>query len=749
MVFNSPMIHVLRVEMDINSPWMLSKNWLVQKQTAFGKDISNPFMADNLPKLVWFSTHLVTFMKSWLVQKQTALGKDTSNPLIVDSLLKTIWFSIHHHLTLEVLVIPRQTATGVNTPRCDEDRLKLTELMVSLLQKDVCVDIGIPAARLSSYCCQVNNQVRDLSTHTTRFISLGLTQKVFANMRRVRKGFSGVETPLSEEMFVAVQPAEEGLVADQVPVDAAVAAAVEAHVAEDVSHDLFHHLHLISFHLLHKNHLHLLNNNKLIENLETDNDAQKLEIVQLKARVKKLEKANKIKSSKLRRLRMVGKSRRVESSDDMEDVFNQERIITDMDMNEVIELVKDAEVAESKGRNAAEHAKKQAEIYNLDLDHSSKVLSIQEDDSKVQEVVEVVTTAKLITEVVTTAALQVSAASATIPAVKPTIPAAAPTVVAAYTRRRKRVIIRDPGEELPLKTSAETPKVKDKGKGILVETSKPIKKKDQIKLDVEYARKLHEEINKDDAQFNKDIDWDAAIDHVKQKSSNIPQYIKRYQGMKKRPQTESEARKNMIIYLKNTAGYKMDFFKGMSYADICLIFQARFDENMRFLFKSREEMEEEDEEIIKSINETPTQKAAKRRKLNEEAQEAEALKKKLEIVNDEDDDVFTEATPLGRKVPVVDYKIVMINNKPRYKIIRADDTHQLYISFITLLKNFDREDLEDLWRIVKERFYTSKPSNFSDDYLLSTLKTMFEKTDGQDAIWRNQSSVYGQALVKS
>nr|GFB61000.1 hypothetical protein [Tanacetum cinerariifolium] len=57
---------------------------------------------------------------------------------------------------------------------------------------------------------------------------------------------------------------------------------------------------------------------------------------------------------------------------------------------------------------------------------------------------------------------------------------------------------------------------------------------------------------------------------------------------------------------------------------------------------------------------------AKKRKLNEEAQEAKALKKQLEIVNDEDDDVFTEATPLGRKVPVVDYEIVMINNKPRW-----------------------------------------------------------------------------------
>nr|GFA51805.1 hypothetical protein [Tanacetum cinerariifolium] len=153
----------------------------------------------------------------------------------------------------------------------------------------------------------------------------------------------------------------------------------------------------------------------------------------------------------------------------------------------------------------------------------------------------------------------------------------------------------------------------------------------------------------------------------------------------------------------------------MSYDEIRLIFQARFDANMRFLFKSREEMKQEDREH-------------------------------LEVVNDKDDDVFTEATPLIRKVPVVDYQIVLINNKPRFKIIKADETHQLYISFITLLKNFDREDLEDLWGIVKERFSTPKLSNFSDEYLLTTLKMMFEKPDGQDAVWKSQRSVHGLAL---
>nr|GFC64050.1 hypothetical protein [Tanacetum cinerariifolium] len=67
-----------------------------------------------------------------------------------------------------------------------------------------------------------------------------------------------------------------------------------------------------------------------VKGLETANAAQQLEIIKLKARVKKLERLNKIKSSKLRRLRKVGTSQRVESSDDVENVFNQGRISVDM-----------------------------------------------------------------------------------------------------------------------------------------------------------------------------------------------------------------------------------------------------------------------------------------------------------------------------------------------------------------------------------------------------------------------------------
>nr|GEZ14724.1 hypothetical protein [Tanacetum cinerariifolium] len=127
---------------------------------------------------------------------------------------------------------------------------------------------------------------------------------------------------------------------------------------------------------------------------------------------------------------------------------------------------------------------------------------------------------------------------------------------------------------------------------------KPMKKKQQVEMDEEYARKLHEELNKY-------IDWDVAIDHVKQKAKEDP-YVQRYQVMKKRPQTEAQARRNMII-----------------------------------------------------------------------------------------------------------------------------------------------EDLESLWSLVKERFSTSQPNNFSDDYLLTIFGAMFERPDGQAQVWKSQRSVHGQAKVKS
>nr|GEV11780.1 ribonuclease H-like domain-containing protein [Tanacetum cinerariifolium] len=256
-------------------------------------------------------------------------------------------------------------------------------------------------------------------------------------------------------------------------------------------------------------------------------------------------------------------------------------------------------------------------------------LSMQDIDeaepTEVEEVIEVVTTAKLMTEVVTTATTTITATQ---------VPKA------SAPRRRRGVVIQDTEETATTSVIMHTKiKSKDKGKGILIEEPKPLKRQAQIEQDKAFARQL-------EAKLNANINWDDVME---------------------------QARKNMMIYLKNMVGFKMDFFK------------------------------------------------AKKQRIDEDKEE---LKVHLQIIVN-DDDVFTEATPLASKVPIVDYQIHHENNKPYYKIIRADGTHKLFISFITLLKNFDREDLEMLWKLVQmillvEKKYPSK--RFTLEQMLNNVR---------------------------
>nr|GEV10477.1 putative ribonuclease H-like domain-containing protein [Tanacetum cinerariifolium] len=75
---------------------------------------------------------------------------------------------------------------------------------------------------------------------------------------------------------------------------------------------------------------------KRVEHLEQDKIAQYLEITKVKQRVKKLVRRNKLKVSKLRRLKKVGTAQRFDTSEDtvMDDVSKQEEIIANIDADE-------------------------------------------------------------------------------------------------------------------------------------------------------------------------------------------------------------------------------------------------------------------------------------------------------------------------------------------------------------------------------------------------------------------------------
>nr|GEW46823.1 ribonuclease H-like domain-containing protein [Tanacetum cinerariifolium] len=216
-----------------------------------------------------------------------------------------------------------------------------------------------------------------------------------------------------------------------------------------------------------------------------------------------------------------------------------------------------------------------------------------------------------------------------------------------------------------------------------------------------------------EAELNANINWNDVVDQVKRKEKQ-DNTVMRYQALKRKLVTEARSRKNMMVYLKNMTGFKMDFFKGMTYTKIRPIFEKHYNSIQAFLEKGEKEIEEEGS---KRKGDNLNSYAAKKHIIDEETKE---LKTNLQIVANDDDDVYTEATPLALKFPIVDYQILHENNKPYYKIIRADGTHQLFLSFITLLKNFDREDLEMPWKLVQEIFQSSEPKNFLDDFLLNT-----------------------------
>nr|GFC55018.1 hypothetical protein [Tanacetum cinerariifolium] len=138
----------------------------------------------------------------------------------------------------------------------------------------------------------------------------------------------------------------------------------------------------------------------------------------------------------------------------------------------------------------------------------------------------------------------------------------------------------------------------------LIEEPKPLKKQAQIEQDKAYAREL-------EAELNKNINWYDVIEHVKEKGKQ-DNVMLRYQALKRKPQTEAQARKNMIVYLKNMAGFKMDYFKRISYDDIRPIFEKYFNSNMAFLEKSKEQMEEEESRALKKQTESLDEKAAKK-----------------------------------------------------------------------------------------------------------------------------------------
>ncbi|GKB46489.1 hypothetical protein Tco_0897242 [Tanacetum coccineum] len=102
------------------------------------------------------------------------------------------------------------------------------------------------------------------------------------------------------------------------------------------------------------------------------------------------------------------------------------------------------------------------------------------------------------------------------------------------------------------------------------------------------------------------------------------------------------------------------------------------------------------------------QEKAKKQKIDDDQEEAK-LKELMKVISDEEG-VAIDAIPLSTKPPsIVDYKIIKEGKINIYQIIRADGSSKRYSAIIYMLKKFDREDLETLWKIVKARHEYTRP----------------------------------------
>ncbi|GJV68167.1 hypothetical protein Tco_1483676 [Tanacetum coccineum] len=411
--------------------------------------------------------------------------------------------------------------------------------------------------------------------------------------------------------------------------------------------------------------------------LEQTKTTQHNEIASLKRRVKKLEKKNRSRTHKLKRLYKVGLTARVESSDDEESL--------------------------------GEDASKQGRIDAIDADEEITLVSVHDVNVSAgeEEVVEVINTAKLIIDVA-----QVSAAGD-----KVSTASAATTVSAATTTTATTV------DDITL--------AQDKGKGILIEPLKPLKKKDQIRLDEETALNLHadfdeeERLTREKAEKEQEANialietWDDIqakidVDHqlderlqaqeqeklsIKEKATLFQQLLekrrkhfaaKRAEEIRNKPTTKAEQRKIMCTYLKNMEGYKLKDLKSKGFDSI----QKMFD------------------------------RAFKRVNIFEDF--------RTELVEGKEKRAGTKLSP-----SIVDWKIHKEGRKSYYQIIRADGKSQMYMIFSHMLKSFDREDLESLYKLVKAKYESTRPVEDLGLILWNDLKTMFEP-HVEDNVWRNQ-----------
>ncbi|GJR72160.1 putative ribonuclease H-like domain-containing protein [Tanacetum coccineum] len=542
--------------------------------------------------------------------------------------------------------------------------------------------------------CLVTNQKFNFSKYIFKSMvknldNAGKVLMYLRNMRRVGKGFSGRETPLLQTMMVQAQAemgednvADKGIneeMDDSLERAATIATSLHAeqdrgggprrqeNMRDTIAQTRFKNVSKTSNDplLIRGNTLRSgedsLKLNELMElytnlqqrvlDLETTKTTQANEIASLKRRVKKLERRNKSRTHGLKRMYKVGSSRRVESSED-EDL---------------------GEDASKQGRIADIDANKDIYLVNVHTDEYMFDVNDLDGDEVIVD-------------------------NASI------IPVSAATTITTTTATINDVEITLAQALAELKS--EKPKaVKDKGKWIMIEEPvveqvKPMKRLEQMRLDVELAFKLQAEEEEEGERAKIEADYQLA---------------QRLQAQEQEELTDDKKTRLFVQFLKQRRKH----------------FKAKRVEKKR----NRPPVRAQQRSII--ARDEIEQENAKKQEADKD-KETTKLQSLIKVVSDDEEEVAIDAVLLATKPPtIVDWKIHKEGKKSYYQIIRADEKLQMYRVFSQMLKSFSREDLEDLYKLVKDKYGSRRPVEDLDLLLWGDLKTMFEP-HVEDTIWRNQ-----------
>ncbi|GJT92973.1 hypothetical protein Tco_1081818 [Tanacetum coccineum] len=179
-------------------------------------------------------------------------------------------------------------------------------------------------------------------------------------------------------------------------------------------------------------------------------------------------------------------------------------------------------------------------------------------------------------------------------------------------------------------------------------------------------------------------------------------------------------------------GYKHSQLKNKSFEEIQKLFDKKITRVNMFVDMNNEmkgsskkaKADTTQESSSKRASDELEQEKAKKQKIDDDKEEAE-MKKLIEIVPDEEE-VTMDAIPLATKPPsIVDWKIIKERKISFYQIIRADGNSKRYSAFIHMIKDFDRDDLETLWRLVKAKHGETRPEEEYERVLFDSCGVHF------------------------